>query len=115
MRFSFRSTGLDELTPRVADVETKFSNAVRWAGQSVKEVAVTINDCNGPKGGIDKVCRVSVSLTRARRVVLEDRDANVYAALARLVERTSRSLHGVLDRKKMRESIRYMPVLEQQA
>ncbi len=114
MRFSFRSTDLKELTPRAVDVETKFSNAVRWAGRSVKEITVTVKDCNGPKGGVDKICRVSVSLTRARRVIVEDRDSNVYAALARLVDRTSRSLHGILDRKKTRESVRYLPVLEQE-
>lgn len=114
MKFTFRSIDSHELNSLAKDLEWNFENAVKWAEKSIREISVTVRDCNGPKGGVDKVCRVCVSLTRARRLILEDRDSNVYAALARLVERTSRTVHNVLDKKRSRTSIRYLTAMEQQ-
>lgn len=113
MQFTFRSIDSQDLNSLAKNIELNFASAVKWAEKSIREISVTVRDCNGPKGGVDKVCRVCISLTRARRLILEDRDSNVHAALARLAERTSRSVHGVLGRKRARTSIRYLFATEQ--
>lgn len=52
----------------------------RFAGR-IRQVHVTLGDLNGPRGGIDKCCRLAISLDRPCTMVLESHASNVYAAI----------------------------------
>lgn len=58
----------------------------RLAGY-IGEVRVYLRDVNGPRGGVDKVCRIVAEVPRAGRVVVTGRDADVVAAITRTVSR----------------------------
>lgn len=63
----------------------------------VQSVAVRLVDLNGPRGGIDKRCRVTVRLTEPKRtLVLEDTDADAVVAVDRLADRTARTVARVV-------------------
>jgi hypothetical protein len=106
MRIRFRSVNANLPEDFEKDAYRKFERALHRTTDSVLDVLITVTDVNGPKGGVDKLCRVSVVLTRSRHLTLEERDANAHVALARLAERTSRSVIRATKSTHARESIR---------
>ena len=107
MKFIFRSLGVYVLDGVVIGAERKFTRALRNSTKSVQEILLTVIDTNGPKGGVDKLCRVTVRLARSGWLTLEERDANLHAGMARLAERMSRSVSRAIERRHSRESIRH--------
>jgi ribosome-associated translation inhibitor RaiA len=48
---------------------------------SIERVSVRVTDTNGPRGGVDQVCNVKVVLSGLPSVVVERRQAALYAAI----------------------------------
>ena len=46
-------------------------------GRRVERVLVRVEDTNGPKGGIDKRCRVAVVMPHSTTAVMEGRASNI--------------------------------------
>ncbi|MCB9556944.1 MAG: hypothetical protein H6707_12630 [Deltaproteobacteria bacterium] len=68
----------------------------------VSRVVVRIADVNGPKGGEDKVCRVLVKTHGFGSLIVRQRDQTVGGALAVAFGRASRTLGGMIERKRTR-------------
>jgi len=63
-------------------------------------VKVHFFDINGPKGGIDKRCRISIKLkTSGQLVVLNERDHYI-EALSNCLDRLVRSIRREIERKR---------------
>ncbi len=67
-------------------------------GNDVTAVLVRIADVNGPKGGIDKRCQISVHGTRFGSATLDEMSGDVYSAVDMAVQRIGRSIGRELDR-----------------
>ena len=64
----------------------------RFEGR-VQALSVRLKDLNGPRGGRDKLCQITVKLERPRRVIIvEDVDAELEAAVSRAADRAARSV-----------------------
>ena len=68
-------------------------------GAHIISINVMLLDINGPKGGLDKCCRVQLKLDHLPKIIVQDTQVNVYAAikmcsvrLKRTVERNIRKL-----------------------
>jgi putative sigma-54 modulation protein len=107
VKFIFRSLGVYVPDEVITTAERKFTKTLRHSAKSVEQILLTVIDTNGPKGGVDKLCRVTVFLAHSGRLTLEERDVNVSAGLARLAERTSLSISRAIERRHSRESIRH--------
>lgn len=92
MRISIRSSaGWGQASADVARRRLEFALG-RFANR-VRSLRVRLTDVNGPRGGLDKKCLITVRLTRPRRViVIEDVDADERAAVSRTVERLARAV-----------------------
>lgn len=82
----------------------------RFAG-SLGDIQVTLTDVNGPRGGVDKACRISAELLPSRqKIVHETHDANIFAAIAHAIQKVRHTLRKALGRTKRwrrrRETIR---------
>lgn len=66
---------------------------------AIREVTVTLIDVNGPRGGIDKVCRVRIDGLRGAPVVVEATAAAVPAAIDGAMARAARSAARSLQRR----------------
>ena len=64
----------------------------------IRSVSVIFNDANGDRGGVDKQCRLRISLIPSRDVVVNDIDKSVESVMANVAERAARSVARVLDR-----------------
>jgi ribosome-associated translation inhibitor RaiA len=53
----------------------------------ITRVAVRLSDINGPRGGEDKQCSLVIFLSGGSPIAVESTDADLYAAIARCVER----------------------------
>ena len=58
----------------------------------VERVTLHVQDENGPKGGVDKTCRVDVYLRHGDPVTVSDMDASLMAAISRVADRISRAV-----------------------
>lgn len=92
----------DELVSEVvrARVTRRLGFALSRFGARIATVRVRLGDLNGPRGGIDKCCRIVVVGDRAWRLVVEDRDADLHAVIDRAAERAGRAVSRALDRQR---------------
>ena len=61
--------------------------------------SITISDINGPKGGVDKQCRVVIKPTGMKRIVISEKQPDLRLAVDRSISRASHSLSRQLKRK----------------
>ena len=97
MRMGIRVTG--HWPEAIADVaRTRLAFALgRFAGR-VRSVSVRLTDVNGPRGGLDKKCLITVRLERSPRViVIEDVDTDAEAVVSRAAERSARAVARAID------------------
>ena len=90
MRILIRMTA--GLSPSLAPLaRRRLEFALRRFGARVRSLTVRVADLNGPRGGLDKRCLVTIRLTSPRRlIVVEDTDAEAEVAIGRAADRASR-------------------------
>jgi putative sigma-54 modulation protein len=71
----------------------------RFAGR-VRQASLVFSDINGARGGIDKTCRLFVTLSPAGEIVLEEVAGNIEAAVSIIADRAARTISRQLDRQK---------------
>lgn len=98
-----KQAGIDKNITSEAKRLLKFSMS-RFEG-TVTRVKIHFSDLNGPKGGIDKRCRVSVKLKKAGQVVVLSEGENYIEALSNCLERLVRSIRREI-RKRRQSPIR---------
>jgi ribosome-associated translation inhibitor RaiA len=82
-----QATELRDLTER----RVRF--ALRRLGWRVPRAEVQMSDVNGPRGGIDKRCRVLLHLDRGDPMLVEERGSDLFALIDRAMDRVGRALH----------------------
>lgn len=68
----------------------------------IDRVSVTLRDVNGPRGGLDKACRVVVHLPGLEPVIIEAAGTDFLQAAAEAAERAGRSVARSLERHRER-------------
>ena len=58
----------------------------------IQRVVVRLGDENGPRGGVDKFCRIRVYLFDAPVAVVEDIGTDLYAVIDRATDRVGRAV-----------------------
>ena len=72
----------------------------------IRRVSVVFRDINGARGGIDKECRLQISLHPHGEVVVADVDTAVEGAAANVSERAARTVARLLERSRESRSER---------
>ena len=68
----------------------------------IERVHVVGADENGPKGGVDKTCRLTVTLKSGETVCVSDRAPKLIAAVSNAAERMGRAVARGLERRRTR-------------
>jgi ribosome-associated translation inhibitor RaiA len=72
--------------------EHRLAIALGWAKQHICKLAVSLSDINGPRGGVDKRCKIQVQLGGGREVIIDNVEADLYVAIDRAVDRADRAV-----------------------
>ncbi len=70
-------------------------------GDNVQAIEIAVVDTNGPRGGIDKECRVHVQLRKLNNVSVTVKDESLSKAISSAIDRAARSVARTLDRRAM--------------
>jgi hypothetical protein len=93
-----RGAGVDEALRSF--VQIKVETTLRRLGHDIRSVRVQLEDTNGPRGGLDKRCVVTVSGDRFKPLVVEARDVSLHAAVAQALYIASRAVVRALRRER---------------
>ena len=75
-------------------------------GSSVISIELTAKDINGPRGGVDKECRLLVRLRKMDDVVATVREVSFAKAISQAINRGQRSVTRKIQRRSLRKSDR---------
>lgn len=62
-------------------VQRKLGHKLGRFDSAIERVSVRVKDINGPRGGVDQLCRIKVVLRGRPSVIFESRDASLNAAV----------------------------------
>lgn len=92
MTLDIRTQGV-QLPP---DLRSKIDERIRSAlGRFVAraaKVTVRLRDINGPRGGVDKHCRIEVNVRGHRPLAVEDYDCEILPVVSKTTDRLRRAL-----------------------
>lgn len=91
MNVDIRCNGIRPTEALRQHVERRLNFALGRFPQ-VLRATVRLGDINGPRGGIDKSCRIALRLSRQPPMVIEDIDHDLYVAVDRATDRASRAV-----------------------
>lgn len=112
MRVSVTSL-IDRLSPSTQDsIRTRVSGTLTRFMPRIAEVSILVIDENGPRGGVDKVCRVNVQLRGQGTVTTTARHEKLMASVNEAVRRARRIVLTKLKRplsKRLRQKALDLP------
>jgi len=100
MRLSIRCKNV-RLTETVQErIRLRLESALARFRHRIHEVVTSVADLNGPKGGVDKQCRLIVRLRPKGKVTIEETGSSLFAAVTRAADRTRQAVRRALRRRR---------------
>ena len=90
MQIDIHAVRLDLSPEHREQIRRRASFALSRLQARISRVEVRLSDINGTRGGVDKQCRVLVSLTHGPAAVVEDLDADLPTLIDRALARAGR-------------------------
>lgn len=89
------------LTDNLLDhVDKRFRFALDRLEPMVGRVAVRLADQNGPRGGVDKECKVLVMMRNGDTIVLHEKGEEMMNVIDRASDKTKRLINRKIDKKR---------------
>jgi hypothetical protein len=96
-----RQEGVEVDRSARAHIRRKLRTKLAKFAASVERASVRIADLNGPRGGIDRVCRIKVVLRGLPSVVFEQRGATLEAVVNGALTGVERTVRRSVQRRRM--------------
>ena len=91
-------------------VEDRLGFALGRFGERVGRVGVLLDDCNGPRGGVDKRCRIVAAVRPVGRLVVEGRGESVAALVDSTADRIGQLARRLLRKRQTARRSRHSPL-----
>ena len=91
MRFDIRIQKLDLHEELSRYIERRLRFSLSRLVSRLRVVNVRVFDVNGPRGGVDKYCRITAHLLPSETVVMQEVDADLFVAIDRATRRIART------------------------
>jgi len=83
-------------------IRRKLGRRLGKFARSIERVSVRTEDVNGPRGGVDQLCRIKVVLSGLPSVVFEERDASLTAAVDGALAGIEKGVRRAVGRRRMK-------------
>ena len=100
MQVQIESSRLGEQNGSRATLEQRVRHVFRRMHDKVQQVRVSLNDINGPRGGVDKQCRLTLKLEGQGTLVVAAQAHSSSLALDSALRRASQSLVRLWQRRR---------------
>jgi putative sigma-54 modulation protein len=84
----------------IRQINHRLSFAFSRVQDAIQSISVIVSDVNGPKGGIDKLCRILIKSPHLTDIVISENQSNMTVAIDRCIARARQSLSRKLKRNK---------------
>jgi putative sigma-54 modulation protein len=74
--------------------------------KDIREIGVALRDVNGPRGGVDKQCKVTAMLRRGGSVEIEETRSSFIEAIGRVSKRLRNALARRIGGKRPKKTLR---------
>jgi len=98
MQYDIQCLGFPATPALTSHVRRRLGFGLTRHSARVARVVVRLGDENGPRGGVDKFCRIQVHLVDAANVLIHDCGPDLYAVIDRASDRTARTVAKRLER-----------------
>lgn len=103
MNWDLKDSGTQRPRALPEHIDRRLRFALARFGDRVERVVVFLKDLNGPKGGVDKVCRILVKVRGCGVAVAAVIDSDWVAAVDRATTRIGHNVSRDLDRLRRRQ------------
>ena len=103
MKTEIRAKGINQPQDFQEHVERRVALELSRFSEKLSGIIVWLEDVNGPKGGVDKHCRVKVSGPGVGPIVAEGRDTDMASAISRAIATAGRAASRSLRRVQSRD------------
>jgi putative sigma-54 modulation protein len=79
-------------------IQRKLDTKFRKFARSIERMSMRLKDANGPRGGVDHICRIKVVLRNLPSVVYEKQDASLEVAIGAALSGAERAVRRTLQR-----------------
>lgn len=83
-------------------VQRKLCTKLARFGGSIERVSVRVMDVNGPRGGVDQLCRIKVVMRGQPSVIFESRGSSLNAAIDVALAGVQRAVRRTTARRRMK-------------
>ena len=81
-------------------IERRLRSALGRFAARIRRLTLRLTDVNGPRGGLDKRCRIAVALVPRGVALVEGSDHDPFALVARAAKRVGQSVRRTLERRR---------------
>lgn len=81
-------------------VYSRLVHALDRFDDKVRGLTVTLSDINGPRGGVDKLCRLRMLLNENGEIVLSENSESVEAAVSCIADRAANTVQRLVERRR---------------
>lgn len=99
MKIQIESSRVDQARATRTSLEERVRFVFRRMQQEIRQIRIALQDVNGPRGGVDKQCRLTVKLNGPGSLVVTSQGENTFAAFDNALERANRSLVRLWQRR----------------
>ena len=101
-RVSIRVIGAHLEEQDRAYIRRKLGEKLAKVASSIERVSVRITDENGPRGGVDQLCRIKVVLPGLPSVVVDRRASTLLGAIDSAIRATERAVMSAVRRRRLK-------------
>jgi hypothetical protein len=95
-------------------IRAKLTRRLGKFADSIERASLRTEDVNGPRGGVDRVCRIKVVLRGLPSVVFEQRDLFLNSAVDLALDGAERGVRRALERRRAKP-LRRMSLAQREA
>jgi ribosomal subunit interface protein len=99
MTFGIRGRGIELTEALLAHVEGRLRSTLSQFEPKIRQAAVQLADLQEPGDGLDKQCKVTVTLSPSGKVMVKATDTDLHIAIDRAADELERAVTLELERR----------------